>query len=114
MSLDVSLVCECDAGNVPFTIELYTANITHNLTEMAEKAGLYKYLWRPDELSLTKAKELIKPLTQGLQKLKSNSDYYKEFSPSNGWGTYEGLVKFTEDYLEACKKYPKAYIEISR
>ena len=29
---------------------LYSANITHNLGEMADKAGLYEALWRPHRL----------------------------------------------------------------
>ncbi len=31
------------------TNEVYSANITHNLGEMADKAGIYYALWRPEE-----------------------------------------------------------------
>src|SRR6266496_3980933 len=46
--------------------ELYWRNITHNLNTMADAAGIYKHLWRPEELGITKAGELIAPLAAGL------------------------------------------------
>jgi hypothetical protein len=46
--------------------EVYTANITHNLNRMAKEAGIYKHLWRPDEIGITLAGELIEPLQSGL------------------------------------------------
>lgn len=107
MSLHVSL------SKVRIT-EVYNSGITHNLNSMAMKAGIYKHLWRPDEINITKASELIEPLTKGLKKLKDNPEYYKEFNPSNGWGDYEGLVKFVEDYIAACKTFPEATIEADR
>lgn len=95
--------------------ELFEANITHNLTAMAEAAGIYKALWRPEELGISTAKELIPLLTEGLSKLRSNqSEYIFHYSPKNGWGTCADLVKFTQDYLDACKEYPDATISISR
>lgn len=96
------------------TDEVYSANITHNLGKMAEEVKIYKYLWRPDELGITKAKELIEPLREGLHKLKLEPDKYREFNPDNGWGTYEVLVKFVENYLNACYNYPNAEVSVSR
>jgi len=94
--------------------EVFSANITHNLTDMAEEAGIYKHLWRPEELEITKAKELIDPLREGLHKLKIEPEKYKKLNPENGWGTYNGLVNFVEDYLGACYRYPEADIKVSR
>ena len=96
------------------TNEVYHANITHNLTTMADAAGIYMHLWSPDEIGITEAKQLIVPLTEGFLKLKNDPEFYKTFNPKNGWGTYEGLVKFVEDYLYACVKYPDANIETDR
>jgi hypothetical protein len=81
---------------------------------MAEAAGIYEHLWRPDEIKITKAKELIEPLRQGLHNLKSEPERYKKFNPENGWGSYDGLVKFVENYLNACYEYPDADVEVSR
>lgn len=96
------------------TNEVYTANITHNLNTMAESAGIYNHLWRPDEINITKAKELIEPLRQGLHELKSRPEHFKQFNPDNGWGTYEGLVTFVDNYLNACYEYPEANVEADR
>lgn len=96
------------------TTEVYSANITHNLNTMAENAGIYKHLWRPEELNITKASELIEPLREGLHELKTNPEKYKKFNPDNGWGSYDGLVKFVENYLNACYEYPNADVEVWR
>ena len=94
--------------------EVYWANITHNLNTMAGEAGIYKELWRPDELGVTLAAELIEPLGMGLVKLEKSPSFYQQFNPKNGWGDYDGLVRFVSKYLAACKKYPQATIRISR
>jgi hypothetical protein len=94
--------------------EVFDANITHNLGQMANKAGLYYALWRPEERQYYKAKDLITPLTRGLKKLKANPDTFKAINPDNGWGSYDDLVQFTGDYLETCKQYPEAEIGVSR
>lgn len=91
---------------------LYNYNITHNLNKMAEEAGLYKALWCPDELHIVKALELIEYLSIGLKELKSDPEYYKQFNPTNKWGSYDNLVTFTEKYLKACEHYPEHYIDI--
>ena len=96
------------------TNEVYSANITHNLNTMAIEAGIYEHLWRPDEIAITKAKQLIYPLRVGLDILKSDPERFKKFNPENGWGSYEGLVEFVEDYLNACYQFPEAEVEVSR
>ena len=94
--------------------EVFGANITHNLTEMAREAGIYKHLWRPDEIGITKAVQLIEPLKAGLGILVLDPKRFKEFNPENGWGNYGGLVKFITKYLEACENNPDADINVSR
>lgn len=94
--------------------EVYSANITHNLNSMASKAGIYKHLWRPDEIDVTKGWQLIEPLGEGLNLLRSDPKRFKKFNPKNGWGNYEGLVAFVENYLAACETYPDAEISVWR
>lgn len=93
---------------------VFEYNITHNLNTMAEKAGIYQHLWRPEELNISYAKDLIEPLRNGLKKLLDNPDYFKTFNPDNGWGDYSGLLRFVEEYLEACIEYPESIISVSR
>lgn len=94
--------------------QVYQTNITHNLGEMADKAGIYYALWRPEEIEKTKAGEIIHILESGLIALKLKPDYYKTFDSPNGWGLYENFVPFVEKYLNACRQFPDSYIEVSR
>lgn len=111
MSLDVILYSE---GPYREKEGYYDSNITHNLGEMADKAGIYKHLWRPDEINIKYASELIEPLEKGLKKLKADPDYFKQFDASNGWGMYIDFVPFVEEYLDACVKNPDAIVKASR
>ena len=140
MSLDISLTrrkwTSYDEGKT-YTEEnedVYCANITHNLNEMANEAGIYEALWRPhrlkegynipesdrqaewkfEEESTTTAKDIITLLEKGLADLKARPEHFEKFNSPNGWGMYENFVPFVENYLEACKEYPDAIIEVSR
>jgi len=115
MSLDIDLSIEVDTGGkTPKVIDLYETNITHNLGAMAEAAGIYKHLWRPEEIGLTTAGELIKPLREGLKKLVDEPKAFEKYNSPNGWGMYEHFVPFVREYLEACEEHPKATIDGSR
>ena len=107
MSLDVSLtkIAPC---------EVYSRNITHNLNTMAGAAGIYKHLWRPDELGIAKAFQLIEPLEKGLGLILSDPERFKKFNPANGWGDYEGLVEFVQEYLNECRENPDCDVSVSR
>lgn len=107
MSLDVCV-------EVPGMVCVFQKNITHNLTKMADAAGIYKALWRPEEIEITKAGQLIPILEAGLALLKSEPDKFKAHNPENGWGTYEGLVEFVEQYLAACREFPEGKIAADR
>ena len=96
------------------TNEVYARNITHNLGRMASAAGIYKHLWRPDELGITKAHELIEPLDIGLTLLRDKPEEFRKHDPENGWGDYDGLVAFVESYLAACREFPDAAVHVSR
>lgn len=112
----------------------YTDNITHNLNTMADQAGLYEALWRPYRLlagynilendheaemefednNPVYARDIINHLRIGLKNLVSNPEKYEKFNPDNGWGSYEGLVEFTHNYLNACVNNPDAQVTVSR
>jgi hypothetical protein len=111
MSLDVYLT---DPTATYDTDCLYEANITHNLGQMADEAGIYKALWRPEEIKANKAKDIIEIVEKGLEKMKESPSYFKQFNPSNGWGSYKDFVPWVEEYLEALKEYPEAKIGVSR
>jgi hypothetical protein len=81
---------------------------------MATQAGIYECLWRPEEIGITKASQMIAPLETGLQKLKSDPAYYQQWNAPNGWGMYEHFVPFVEKYLNACRENPLANVYASR
>lgn len=114
MSLDVYLSAKsckcCDRGGE----NLFYANVTHNLNKMAAEAGIYEACWRPDEIGITEAEQLIEPLSKGLELLKSDPERFKKFNPPNGWGTYDNFVTWVEEYLEACEDCPDALVEVWR
>lgn len=121
MSLDVYLTrkkwISYDAGKTLTEEEetVYDANITHNLGKMAGEAGIYEALWRPEEIGKTKANEIVELLEKGLADLKARPKHFEKFNSPNGWeGTVKDFVPFVEKYLEACKEYPDAFIEVSR
>ena len=107
MSLDVTL-------QKMMLVDVYSANITHNLGEMAAEAGIYEALWRPEEINIAEAGGLIPILAKGLTELKKDRERFEKFNPENGWGDYDGLVKFVENYLLACIENPEAIISVSR
>lgn len=120
MSLDVSLFrkyhISYDGGKTLEEKEesVYDANITHNLGDMADKAGIYYALWQPEEIGKSKAKDIIELLEKGLTDLKARPEYFEQFNSPNRWGMYENFVPFVEKYLEACKEYPETDIYVSR
>lgn len=138
MSLDVSLnrikyVSYDMETFAPENEQLFSANITHNLGKMADKAGIYDALWRPYRLhkdykhfdiddeeyefeqSVTiYAKDIVDIVEKGLKKIKNKPEYYAKFNSPNGWGTYENFVPWIERYLEALKEYPESKIEVDR
>lgn len=93
---------------------VFEANITHNLGKMAAEAGIYHHLWRPEEINISRAEELIQPLETGLKLLQENPKRFKKLSADNGWGTYEQFVPWVERYLNACREYPEAEVSTSR
>jgi len=92
----------------------FTANITHNLGRMAKEAGIYEELWRPDEIAIGRAFQLIEPLKRWLALMRSDPERFKAFNATNGWGTYKQFVPWIEKYLEACQANPNAEVSVSR
>lgn len=119
MSLDFYLVsqepvettCEICGCKYKDRLEFFSANITHNLGDMAEKAGIYECLWHPAEG--TKASDIVPTLRKGLTELQERPEYFKQFDSSNGYGIYDHFVPFVINVLEACKAYPDALVKTS-
>ena len=114
MSLDVTLTSpRCPTCGHP-EYEYFSANITHNLGKMAEEAGVYKACWRPEEVGITKAAQLIEPLRNGIAQMKADPARFEKHNAPNGWGLYEHFVPWLERYLAACEEHPDAEVNVSR
>lgn len=131
MGLDIYFKDPTATYEVDYLLEF---GITHNLYNMAEEAGIGKALWNPytllpefenfkgtnkeeydfEETHPVEAELLEEVLEKGLKKLKKRPDFFKTFDSPNGWGNYDTLVRFTEQYLNGIYKYPKAFIITSR
>lgn len=93
---------------------VYSANITHNLSRMASEAGLYDELWRPNEVGITTARQLIEPLAKGFALLTSDPARFEKFNAENGWGLHKNFVPFVGNYLKACVDNPDAIVSVWR
>lgn len=96
------------------TTEVFHANVTHNLNNMAAAAGIYEVCWRPDEIGLAEARQLIDPLREGVAWLRANEAAAREHDAPNGWGRYEHFLPWVESYLAACEADPDATVTVSR
>lgn len=90
--------------------EVYWDVITTHLEPMAKEAGVADQLWRPGQLGVTVAAQLVEPLENGLALLKSDPARFEPFNTTYGFGRYESFVAFVERYLENCKQWPDAKV----
>lgn len=104
MSLDFSLYQVIEEEEV----EEFEFGITHNLTEMADKLGVYDVLWHPEDFPVVKAKYMIPKLTHAIIELTINPDAYRQYEPSNKWGTVESFLDALRIIRAACEKFPEA------
>lgn len=114
-----SFLSESDMNN--YNMEDYwTGNITHNLGEMASnipinETTLYYVIWRPEEIFENPTTSiLINYITKGINYMIENRLSLLKFESPNGWGTYEGFLKFLLNYKQACEDNPDCQIEVSR
>src|SRR2546430_8893089 len=68
---------------------VYETNVTHNLNKMADEAGIYKHLWRPEEIGITKAGQLVHPLIDAISLMTEQPQRFIALNLKNGWGSYE-------------------------
>jgi hypothetical protein len=106
MSYDVYL--EVDAGG-PETVEAYWRNHTSNTAGMWRAAGvdIAECHGRP-------ASQMAEGLAVAIEAIKADPEAYRQYEPGNGWGTVETTLSFLGDLLDACIRYPRATVRVSR
>ena len=103
MSVDVSIRAKRE-------VDIYETNITYNLSAMYYKAidkdlGLKK-------LEGMTCKEALPIIDKAIKDMVSNREEYEKLNPSNGWGTYEGLLKDFRDMRNVCEENPDGIFDI--
>lgn len=101
MSLDIWLSIDIDTGGKDlYQIELYWANITHNLVPMWDKAGVYDALYNSD---YKQAREIVDQLKAGVIGMEEKPNEYIALNPSNEWGSYDDALPWLRKFLAACE-----------
>ena len=115
MSLDIELFYWVDTEQEsPERHIVWHGNITHNLNVMADKAGIYMEVWRPDEMGVKRAFDIVGALGRAIKDLQSRPAYYRKYNPKNHWGSYQTFLDFIKGYQFSCKKYPNSVIGVCR
>jgi hypothetical protein len=111
---EVPCACDCGHEHVRTTQnEYFSANITHNLTKMADEAGIYEAVWRPEEAGITRAGQLIEPLRRAVAEMRADPPRFERHNAANGWGLYKDFLPWLERYAAACEEYPDAHVRAS-
>lgn len=81
-------------------------NVTYNLREMLRAAGLPE--WRA--LDGAPAVEAAGMLAKVAETLPADPARFKALDPPNGWGDYDGALRFVESFALGCALHPEARI----
>ena len=113
MSLDISL----DVSQCPHCNRIESAvmdkNITHNLTGMWRRAGVYDALYMSEG---KKASEVTEVLVAGLADMEAHPEIYDtdEYNASNGWGLYKHALPWLREVVAGFRAFPNAIIRVSK
>ena len=76
---------------------------------------LYYVCWRPEEIGIKTVGDILPCLIQGLHYMIDHRKELEQYNSPNGWGTYNGFMKFLLNYKQACEDNdPDCIIETDR
>jgi hypothetical protein len=109
MSYDVSFKAKLEGIDQWVYVGAEWINHTSNTGAMIkEVCGSYPSKW--DGM---KCSELLPAIDKGVKLLRSHSQEYRQFEPSNGLGTVESTIEFLDAIRKNCEEYPTAVLEVS-
>lgn len=103
MSVDLSIRAKRE-------IYIYNTNITYNLSPMYYKAidkdkGLKK-------LKGMTCKQALPIIDNAIKDMFENKKEYEKLNPSNGWGSYEGLLETFREIRNVCEDNPDGIFDM--
>lgn len=103
MSVDLSIKAKRE-------VDIYDTNITYNLAPMYYKAidkdlGLKKL----KGMTCEKALPII---NKAIDDMIKNRKEYEKLNPSNGWGTYDGLLEIFREMRTICEDNPDGVFDM--
>lgn len=108
-------ICSCCGNEHKMEEEgelLYETKIAYSFKTVCRKVsdGFYTAIWGPNVNRQRIAGGLIRTLHVGVVQLRrERKDMYRYMIPGS-FNSYNLLIKTIENYIEACKTYPKAKI----
>jgi hypothetical protein len=99
--------------NYTFPDNIYTIDITYNLSEMYSLAlkNIWKeelHLW--DFLHWKKLKDVKDVLIELRNELEQNPTLYKKYNPKNWWGSYNWLLRNLNILIVASNESPNSIV----
>lgn len=103
MSVSINIIAKRE-------VSVYDADITYNLAKMYYKA-LDKNLGLK-RLNDLRCKEALPIIDNAIKDMICNKEYYEKFNPTNGWGSYDELLKAFRKMREVCEDNPDGIFKI--
>lgn len=110
MSYNVYLEIDTGGPEEDWPIAVEIGNYTANVSPMWHKA-LGGVSLR--DFHLVNAREAAPKLAEAVKAMQADPDAYRAMNPPNGWGDYDGALRYLRDLAEACAKHPKCRILVS-
>lgn len=107
MSYDIELKMDTGAKDLTTVIDVgnYTSNIVKMFNHVFEVED-----WKYIDGMLASA--VLPILRRAHACMVLSEDYLKTLNPENGWGNYEGALKFLKKMIDACEEHPKTIFKI--
>lgn len=108
MSWDVSFAIDVGGGNLRDVAD--SGNYTYNVSPMYYEAlgggGLRGLDGRP-------AAEVIPELERAIADMEARPEHYRTMNPPNGWGDYDGALRFLRNILRDAVECPATTVRVT-
>lgn len=102
MSYNVSFQLKVEGVDYYMDTNYCDANITWNVRDIIVKSTGLEWI---NESNNGFVKDIIPHIKEGLEELSSNGDKYRQYEPSNGFGSVEGVIRFFTKILDSWDMY---------